>query len=119
MVTIKQLKDNATDYVLEARKVATQVQTIVVVEDSVLTEGMLNRLADANGRSFAAKTILHAIKMEKATKLDEPTVRALLRRGRADLRGLIEYKRNAAAMEVMYDYITVLEQVQEENEYEN
>lgn len=119
MVTIQQLKDMAEQNVTQAKAVAKTVHTIVVVEDSVLSRLFLKDLADANGRSHAAKIILRIIESERATSLDEATTELLLRRFRAEFRSLIDCKEHEESIRVMYDFVTTLEEVQGEREYES
>lgn len=119
MVTIQQLKNASEKYVEQTKAVAKTVHSIVVVEDSVLSNLFLKDLADANGRSCAAKIILRIIESERATTLDEATTKRLLRSFRSQLRSLISCKEHEESIRVMYEFVTVLEQVQDENEYES
>lgn len=119
MVTIADLKCIADNNVKQAKAVAKTVHTIVVVEDSILSKLFLSDLADANGRAYAAKSILRIIESEKATSLDEDTTKRLLRKFRSEMRSMISCKEHEESIRVMYEFVSTLEQVQSENEYES
>lgn len=118
MVTIADLKCIADNNVKQAKAVAKTVHTIVVVEDSILSKLFLSDLADANGRAYAAKS-MRIIESEKATSLDEDTTKRLLRKFRSEMRSMISCKEHEESIRVMYEFVSTLEQVQSENEYES
>lgn len=118
MVTIANLKDNAEQHLDFAKRTARQVYNIVVVEGSILNETDLKNLTIANSRAWAGQTVLNDINGENALYLDEDTANRLLRRFQSSMRKLIASKADAESIGTMYDFITVLELVLKEHDFE-
>lgn len=119
MVTITDLKSNAEQLVTLAKQTAKRVQVILVEEDSILSETHVEELVSANARAEGAKLLLSAMEAANATKLDEETTKRLLRRFHALMLRTLDAKGNVETVGVIYDFITALNMVADENEYES
>lgn len=118
MVTIANLKNNAESHIDHAKRAGQQVYNLLVVEGSILNETDLENLRIANSCSWAGHVVLNDIHDAKAIKLDEETAKALLRRFQASLRRFIEMKCDTEGIGVLYTFITVLELVLKESDFE-
>lgn len=118
MVTIAEMKNNAADHIDFAERAAKTVYSIVVVEKSILSPADLTNLAVSNARAEAARTILLAINAGKSEKLDEPTAKRLIRELQSRMSKFIAMKVAHEGIEVLHNYITVLEMVIREGDYE-
>lgn len=119
MVTITDLKSNANRLVELAKQEAKRVQIILVVEDSILSETHVEELVSANARAEGAKLLLSAMEGANATKLDADTTKRLLRRFHALMLRTLDAKGNVETAGVIYDFITALNMVAEESDYES
>lgn len=118
MVTIADLKNSAESHVDHAKRAGQQVYNLLVVESSILNEVELKNLRIANSCSWAGHVVLNDIHDAKAVKLDEETAKDLLRRFNSSLRRFIEMKCDAEGIGVLYTFITVLELVIKESDFE-
>ena len=118
MVTIAEMKNKAADHIDFAERTAKSVYSIIVVEESILSNADLANLTTANARARAARNILFAINSEKAEKLDETTAKRLLRALQSSMSKFIAMKVEHEGIEVLHNYITVLEMVIREGDYE-